>query len=57
MGKLIKENVIANIAFYTYTYEGTQSTTGSRIDNESNIYESQILKTSCWVHVKIFNYF
>lgn len=25
MGKLIKENVIANIAFYTYTYAETHN--------------------------------
>lgn len=59
MGKLIKENVIANIAFYTYTYVDAQSMTRSSIDNnKSNIFESQIFKTSCWVNVKsFFNYF
>lgn len=55
MGKLIKENVIVNIAFYTYTYVDTQSTIRSSIDNKKpNISESQIFKTSCWVYVKRF---
>lgn len=59
MGKLIKENVIANIAFYTYTYVEAQSMTRSNIhNNKSNIFESQIFKTSCWVNVKRYsNYF
>lgn len=61
MGKLIKENVIANIAFYAYTYVDTQSTTRSSIDNnKSNVFESQIFKTFCWIDVErlliIFSY-
>lgn len=56
MGKLIKENVITNIAFYMHTHTETHNHLLAPVLTtvKDKHCESQMFKTSCWVALKFF---